>query len=87
MVMRPQDDDTMPMHRCAVGQHVSSTRDHPSDDIWRGGLEIVSLLTAGHREPQYQIRSAEQTYDQVVGESQLQKDLGAREQCGWQQIQ
>ncbi|WP_133239246.1 hypothetical protein [Microvirga sp. KLBC 81] len=72
----------MRTHRYAVGQPVSYAEIHPPHDIWRGGYEIVFLLPAGDREPQYQIRSADQTYDRVVGESQLQEDLGARGRCG-----
>lgn len=72
----------MRTHRCAVGQPVSYAEVYPPHDIWRDGYEIVFLLPAGDREPQYQIRSTDQTYDRVVGESQLQEDPGAREQCG-----
>jgi hypothetical protein len=67
----------MRTHRYAVGQHVSYAEGHQPVDIWRGGYEIVFLLPAGDREPQYQIRSADKIYDRVVGESQLQEDLGA----------
>ena len=47
-----------------------------------GGYEIIFLLPAENREPQYQIRSADQNYDRVVWEAQLQEDLGARGLCG-----
>lgn len=79
---RLQEDHAMRAHRYAVGQAVSYAEVHPPHDIWRGGYEIVFLLPAGDREPQYQIRSVDQTYDRVVGESQLQEDLGARGRCG-----
>jgi len=72
----------MRTHRFAVGQHVSYAEAYPPHDVWSGRYEIVFLLAAGDREPQYQIRSDDQTYDRVVGESQLQEDLGARGRCG-----
>lgn len=72
----------MRTHRYAVGQHVSYAEASPPHDVWSGRYEIVFLLPAGDREPQYQIRSDDQTYDRVVGESQLQEDLGARGRCG-----
>ncbi len=72
----------MRTHRYSVGQPVSYAEASSPNDVWRGGYEIVFLLPAGDREPQYQIRSADQTYDRVVGESQLQEDLGARGRCG-----
>jgi len=65
-------------HRYAVGQHVSYAVDYSPNKIWLSGYEIVSLLPAGNREPQYQIRADHQTYDQVVWESQLQADNGSR---------
>jgi hypothetical protein len=82
MVTEWPEDRTMRTHRYAVGQHVSYAEDRSPNEIWRGGYEIVFLLAAGDREPQYHIRSADQTYDRVVGESQLQEDLGARGRCG-----
>ena len=72
----------MRTHRYAVGQHVSYAEANPPHDVWSGRYEIVFLLPAGDREPQYQIRSDDQTYDRVVGESQLQEDLSARGRCG-----
>ncbi|MGO4389471.1 hypothetical protein AB4Y85_18240 [Microvirga sp. 2YAF29] len=72
----------MRTHRYAVGQHVSYAEVSPPYDVWSGRYEIVFLLPAGDREPQYQIRSDDHTYDRVVGESQLQEDLGARGRCG-----
>ena len=65
-------------HRYAVGQHVSYAADYSPNNIWLSGYEIVSLLPAGNREPQYQIRTDDQTYDQVVWESQLQAENGSR---------
>jgi hypothetical protein len=58
-------------HRYAVGS--SLCRASSPNKIWLSGYEIVALLPAGSREPQYQIRSDDQTYDQVVWESQLQE--------------
>lgn len=72
----------MRKHRYAIGQPVRYAEDHPPNEIWRGGYEIVFLLPAGDREPQYQIRSADQPYDRVVGEAQLQEDPGAPRRCG-----
>ncbi len=66
----------MRTHRYAVGQHVSYAEDYAPNDIGRGGFDIVFRLRAGNREPQYQIRSADQTYDRIVGEPQLQEDPG-----------
>jgi hypothetical protein len=68
----------MRAHRYAVGQHVSYADDASRPRIWLSGYEIVALLSAGNREPQYQIRSDDQTYDQVVWESQLQEEFGRR---------
>ena len=68
----------MRAHRYAVGQHVSYAADYSPNKIWLSGYEIVSLLPAGNREPQYQIRTDGQTYDQVVWESQLQAENGRR---------
>jgi len=77
-----REECVMRMHRYAVGQHVSYTDNSSPNDFWMGGYEIIFLLPAGNREPQYQIRSVDQSYDRVVGESQLQEDLGARGRCG-----
>jgi hypothetical protein len=63
----------MRTHRYAVGQPVRYAEGSSPNKIWLSGYEIVALLLAGSREPQYQIRSDNQTYDQVVWESQLQK--------------
>jgi hypothetical protein len=82
MVMERLENCLMRSHRYAAGQHISYAEDHSPNDVWRGGYEIVSLLPAGDREPQYQIRNADQTYDLVVEEYQLQEDLGARGRCG-----
>jgi ribosomal protein S6 len=68
----------MRTHRYAVGQHVSYAEDYSPTRIWVHGYEIVSLLPAGNREPQYQIRTDDQTYDRVVWESQLQEEFGRR---------
>lgn len=68
----------MRTHRYAVGQHVSYVEAHPPNDVRGGRYEIVFLLPAGDREPQYQIRSDDQIYDQVVSESQLQEEFGRR---------
>jgi hypothetical protein len=46
----------MRTHRYAVGPHVSYAEAYPPD-VWRGHYEIVFLLPAGDREPQYQIQS------------------------------
>jgi hypothetical protein len=62
----------MRTYRYAVGQHVSYAEDASPTRIWRSGYEIVALLPTGNREPQYRIRSDDQTYDLVAWESQLQ---------------
>jgi hypothetical protein len=71
-------DPVMRTHRYAVGQHVCYTEDASPAGVWLSGYEIVALLPAGNREPQYQIRSDDQTYDQVVWEAQLQEEFGSR---------
>ncbi|UVF22349.1 hypothetical protein HPT29_027105 (plasmid) [Microvirga terrae] len=63
-------------HRYAVGLPVSYAEDCAPNDVWRSGYKIVDLVSGGNREPQYQIRSADQSYDRVVWESQLQEDPG-----------
>jgi hypothetical protein len=76
---KPPENHAKRTHRYAVGQHVSYAENYSPSDFWMGGYEIVSLLPAGHREPQYQVRNSDQSYDRVVWESQLQEDLGVRE--------
>jgi hypothetical protein len=66
----------MRMHRFAVEQPVSYAEDYSPNDIGKGGYKIVFLLPTVEREPKYQIRSADQSYDRVVGESQLQENPG-----------
>jgi len=63
-------------HRFAVGQAISYAEDD-KPEIWRGGYEIVGLDDP-RREPQYTIRSADQSHDRVVREHELREDLGAR---------
>jgi hypothetical protein len=63
-------------HRFAVGQAVSYAEDG-QPEIWRGGYEIVRLDDP-RDEPQYAIRSADQSYDRIVYEHELREDLGAR---------
>lgn len=78
----PREDHAVRAHRYAVGQHVSYAENYSPDDFWMGGYEVVSLLPAGNREPQYQIRCSDQCYDRVVWESQLQEDLGVKGRRG-----
>ncbi len=66
----------MRTHCYNVGQHVSCAEYYSPNKIWLSGYEIVSLVPAGNREPRYQIRSDDQTYDKVVWESQLQEEFG-----------
>jgi hypothetical protein len=68
----------MRTRRYAVGQHVSYAEGSSPTRIWLDGYEIVAQLPAGNREPQYQIRTDDQTYDQVVWESQLQEEFGRK---------
>jgi len=63
-------------HRFAVGQAVSYAEDG-QPEIWKGGYEIVRLDDPC-REPQYAIRSVDQSYDRIVHEHELREDLGAR---------
>jgi len=55
-----------------VGQAVSYAEDG-QPETWKGGYEIVRL-----DEPQYAVRSANQSYDRIVHEHELREDLGAR---------
>ncbi len=63
-------------HRFAVGQAVSYAEDG-QPEIWKGGYEIVRLDDP-RDEPQYAIRSADQSYDRIVHEHEFREDLGAR---------
>jgi len=63
-------------HRFAVGQAVSYAEDG-QPEIWKGGYEIVRLDDPC-AEPQYVIRSADQSYNRIVYEHELREDLGAR---------
>jgi len=76
---QPEESPTIrPMgcHRFAVGQAVSYAEDG-QPEIWKGGYEIVRLDDP-RDEPQYAIRSADQSYDRIVHEHELREDLGAR---------
>ena len=66
----------MRTHRYAVGQPVSYAENYAPNDVWRSGYKIVYLVPTGNRKPQYQIRRADQSYDRVVWETQLQEDPG-----------
>jgi hypothetical protein len=63
-------------HRFAVGQAVSYAEDG-QPETWKGGYEIVRLDDP-RDEPQYAVRSADQSYDRIVHEHELREDLGAR---------
>jgi hypothetical protein len=63
-------------HLFAVGQAVSYAEDG-QPEIWKGGYEIVRLDDS-RDEPQYAVRSADQSYDRIVHEHELREDLGAR---------
>jgi len=76
----PREERIMRSHCYAVGQRVCYSENHSPKDFWMGGYEIVALVPAGNREPQYQIRSADQKYDRVVWEARLQEDI-ARGDC------
>lgn len=67
---------TLGQHRFAVGQAVSYAEDG-QPEIWKGGYEIVRLDDP-RDEPQYAVRSADQSYDRIVHEHELREDLGAR---------
>jgi hypothetical protein len=63
-------------HLFAVGQAVSYAEDGQAE-VWKGGYEIIRLDDP-RDEPQYAIRSADQSYDRIVHEHELREDLGAR---------
>ena len=76
---QPEESPSTPVlgqHRFAVGQAVSYAEDG-QPETWKGGYEIVRLDDPRH-EPQYAIRSADQSYDRIVHEHELREDLGAR---------
>jgi len=75
----PEESPSTPalgQHRFAVGQAVSYAEDG-GPEVWKGGYEIVRL-DAPREEPQYVIRSADQSYNRIVHEHELREDLGAR---------
>ena len=79
MAEHPEESPSTPAsggHLFAVGQAVSYAEDG-QPETWKGGYEIVRLDDP-HREPQYAIRSADQSYDRIVHEHELREDLGAR---------
>jgi hypothetical protein len=63
-------------HLFAVGQAMSYAEDG-QPETWKGGYEIVRLDDP-RDEPQYAVRSADQSYDRIVHEHELREDLGAR---------
>lgn len=73
---RPSAPAPLGQHRFAVGQAVSYAEDG-RHEVWKGGYEIVRLDDP-RGEPQYAIRSADQSYDRIVHEHELREDLGAR---------
>jgi hypothetical protein len=79
MAEHPQVSRSTPAsgeHLFAVGQAVSYAEDG-QPEVWKGGYEIVRLDDP-RDEPQYAIRSADQSYDRIVHEHELREDLGAR---------
>ena len=75
----PEENRSTPAsgeHLFAVGQAVSYAEDG-QPETWKGGYEIVRLDDP-RDEPQYAIRSADQSYDRIVHEHQLREDSGAR---------
>jgi hypothetical protein len=79
MAEHPQGSRSTPAsgeHLFAVGQAVSYAEDGQAE-IWKGGYEIVRLDDP-REEPQYAVRSADQSYDRIVHEHELREDLGAR---------
>jgi hypothetical protein len=73
----PLKESAMRHHRFDIGQQVSYAEDG-KPHVWRGGYDIVRLHPPGKDEPQYAIRSADQSYDRIVFEHELREDLGAR---------
>jgi len=79
MAEHPQGSRSTPAsgeHLFAVGQAVSYAEDG-QPETWKGGYEIVRLDDP-RDEPQYAVRSADQSYDRIVHEHELREDLGAR---------
>ena len=79
MAEQPEESATTRLtgrHRFAVGQSVSYAEEG-QPETWKGGYEIVRLDDP-RDEPQYAIRSADQSYDRIVHEHELREDLGAR---------
>ena len=68
---------TIGRHLFDVGQPVSYAEDG-RPEIWAGGYEIIALGDPRASEPQYAIRSADQSYGRIVHEHELREDLGAR---------
>jgi hypothetical protein len=62
-------------HQFDVGQPVSYA-DDGSPDIWKGGYEIIELPDPTDHEPQYVIRNANKTYNLIVQEHELRKQVG-----------
>ncbi len=79
---QPEESRSTPAsgeHLFAVGQAISYAEDG-QPETWKGGYEIVRLDDP-RAEPQYAIRSADQSYDRIVHEHELREDLGARARC------
>ena len=79
MSEHPEENRSPPAsgeHLVAVGQAVSYAEDG-QPETWKGGYEIVRLDDP-RDEPQYAVRSADQSYDRIVHEHELREDLGAR---------
>ena len=62
-------------HMFTVGQPVSYAEDG-RPDTWQGGYEIIRLEHP-LGEPQYAIRSADQSYNRIVHQHELREDRGA----------
>ena len=72
----------MRQHRFAAGEPVAYAEDGQTKRRWQGGYEIVRLLNGRDGEPQYEIRSANQSYGRMVKEHELCKELGSRYRQG-----
>jgi Domain of Unknown Function (DUF1080) len=69
--MTKQTDDVVQPHRFRVGEFVAFTEERLPGLVWAGEWEVVGLLTGGHGEPQYRIRSPDQVRINVVAERDL----------------
>jgi hypothetical protein len=74
----------MRAHRYVLGQYVTyaerssgrGSREIFADLVLVGGYKVAYLLPRIDQEPRYQIHSADQCYDRIAREGELQDDVG-----------